>query len=1795
MPARRRSRWYLSARLVALAAGVAALAGLIFLTPPAQEAHGAAPAPQTTAGFQTTEKVVLHVELTAPGKGPLAVELIGPDGKVLARGERPVTPADGTSHRFQFDPLKVPADRVTVRCRFGDRPVRASEVALGKVLLVKAHETTLVGSRELYAGTEAAFRCAVHGVKSATETVPLPGSRVTFHLRSSAPGAPSKDVSLYEGKVGADGSAEVRFRVPEVPAGAYKLVVKTQSALGEEALEREVRVLSTLKVLLTTDKPLYQPGQLMHLRALALRPFDLQPVAKADLTLEVEDAKGNKVFKRQLKTSEHGIAAADFQLADEVNTGDFRVRALLGAHQADKTVTVKPYVLPKFKTALKADKTFYLPKEVLRGELQVDYFFGKPVAGAKVKVTASTFDVAFKDFLTFKGKTDAQGHVKFDVKLPDYFVGLPPQKGNALVRLEAEVTDTADHTEKVGRTFPVSDQAIRVSLIPEAGRLVPGLENKVFAAALYPDGSPAKCEVKVWAGREAKGKALATLKTNDAGLAELTLTPRPEQFRQGAWGQRPIETLGGTTAGWAPANLFDLTAEARDTTGNVARTTTELSSEPFGENVLLRLNKAIYKGGEKVEVEVRSSAGLPTVYLDVIKSGQVLLTRWLDVRDGKASYALNLPAAVFGTLEVHAYQMLGSGEIIRDSRVVYVSPANDLRVSVKADKDVYLPGAEGTIRFEVTDAQGRPAPAALGVLIVDEAVYALQEMQPGLEKVYFTLQEELLKPRAQVVYRPGENLDTLIRRPRLPDDRQQVAQVLLTAVRPKPPTAWHVNPAQERQQKLQAQIQQIGWGLYQYALNVNKPIVEAGKKPGTWALRADVVREAVKAGNLHASQVNDPVGVPLTPAALERLEPGFSANRLARAVTLARLQQTISFLSAYAYNHRGVLLKDGKWSFPDTIVADLAKQPGVGERWVTDGWGRQMKLVRRAGWKGPVGVDVHGGYALISAGPDGKFGTDDDVAYQHVDVWAGQWWHPEGSRQVAQHGPRRGGRGDLWLFFGPGGRGGRAPGMPGGPVPTAGRPTALLMELERATKSKASTGGDDKGPAKTDAGGPAAGPTRLREYFPETLLWRPELITDGRGRAELRVPFADSITTWRLTASASSRAGSLGGVSAPLRVFQDFFVDLDLPLALTQNDEVAFPVAVYNYLKGPQTVTLDLQPQPWFELVDGLGARRKVELKANQVTSVQFRIKAKKVGRFALTVKAAGSKMSDAVKRSIDVAPDGRKVEQVVTDRLKGKVTQALTIPESAIPDASRLLVKVYPGVFSQLLEGTEGMLRLPNGCFEQTSSSAYPNILVADYMKRTRTGSPATLMKAEQFLNVGYQRLLTFERPGGGFDWWGRGEPLVWLSAYGLQEFNDMAKVYPVDPGVIRRTQAWLMRQQAADGTWSKIGATHGVSIERMGDPKLLLTSYVAWSLLDSMPRGANWKKTDEHARLKKAIDFIRAEAPKAENAYILALAANALASWDAKDDSTHAALKRLLQKLEAKKQSKPEWKAISFPAQGQSLSYARDDSLTVETTALAVLAMLKHGGFTGSVNQALTYLVKSKGPGGTWGSTQATILALKALVAGAGGTPHKGTVAFTIKVNGHAAGRGEVTEANADVLQQFDLRQHVRAGRNEVALEAAGETGLMYQVVARHYEPWARAAEPKAPVLAVDVSYDRARLSTSDLLRAKATLRYNGKVPTYQVIVDLAVPPGFTADPGDFAELVGAKKVERFTLTARQVTLYLGDVKPGSVHVFEYGLRPKYPIKAKTPVSVAYEYYTPANRATSRPVALVVEDKKK
>jgi hypothetical protein len=1319
-----------------------ALLALLLTGPPAQTADTVTLSPQVVAVVRDQGKFQVTVDLehlnTKKKRGKLSAELLGPDGRSLARAVVTGSKERPAHFRFDLPAPRLAADRLQLVCRWQGRRLA---VPVQRVLLARAHETALAGSPELFAGSRAALRCEVHAVKSLTETRPLADARVALSLRPAE--RKGKAIALGTGQTGSDGSAQVRFRVPELPDGRYLLQVLTRSALGMEKLVHSITLKSDTRILLVTDKPLYQPGQTMHLRALALRPFDLKPVAGAPLVFEVEDAKGNKVFKRAHKTSAYGIAHDDFQLAGEVNEGAYQVRAILGQQQAQKTVTVKPYVLPKFKVKVTSDKRYYLPREAVKAEVQSDYFFGKPVAGGKVKVTASTFDVEFKAFQTWEGKTDASGHAKFEIQLPDSFVGQPLQKGDALVRLEVKVTDTAGHTETVSRSWTVSDQPIRVSLIPEGGRLVPGVDNRVYVAALYPDGTPAPCTIKLWEGKDVEGKPLAEVKTNAAGLAEFSFTPRDGQLRQPDRGarkgarfrkggpKRPFirkgpRMLGGVNrlpqgAQW----VLDMHSEARDAKGTVAHHDLEVNVERGGKNVLLRLDRAVYQGGDRLRAEIRTSAGLPTAYLDVIKNGQIVLTRWLDVKDGKAVQRLDLPQEVFGTLEVHAYQMLRSGEMIRDSRVVYVQPRQDLKIAVTTDKPVHQPGENGRIHFQVTDAQGKPAVAALGVIIVDEAVYALQEMQPGLEKVYFTLQEELLKPQAQVAYRPSENMADLVRQRVMAAEQQQIAQVLLTGVRPGAPTRWEVAPVLARQRRMERLIPELGDALYDYAVS-GRRFLTFSKKTGTWQFRSGLPRKMIGAGffgeevedveEMKEDDINEvavkvrvpagPFGGELRLGQLAQLEKNFTAKRLAQAVNLVRIHELGAAFLRYANANRARFFKGGKWQLPATALADAGKSGGLDDARLTDPWGTPYRLARLTPKQ-----SLLASFQLVSAGPDRRFGTKDDVKCTkltdavlrgfRVDYSVQEWWTSGKLRlDVQQFRPAiKGGR----KGFGPKARGmgGAKKGAARRRMGPRARPKQDMADDKANDKEddKANDDMADRGQGRKVRGGKEAGPPiRVRKYFPETLRWDPAVITDSQGRATVALTYADSITTWRLSASASSRGGALGGVSAPLRVFQDFFVDLDLPVHLTQNDEVAFPVAVYNYLKTPQTVKLELQKEPWFELTDAGGYARSLDLKPNEVTSVKFRIKARKIGFQPLLVKARGSKLSDAIRRTIEVLPDGKRIEQVVTDRLAGKVTQTIAIPEHALPEASRLMVKIYPGVVSQVLEGAEGMIRLPGG-----------------------------------------------------------------------------------------------------------------------------------------------------------------------------------------------------------------------------------------------------------------------------------------------------------------------------------------------------------------------------------------------------------------------------------------------------------------------------------------------------------------
>lgn len=478
----------------------------------------------------------------------------------------------------------------------------------------------------------------------------------------------------------------------------------------------------------------------------------------------------------------------------------------------------------------------------------------------------------------------------------------------------------------------------------------------------------------------------------------------------------------------------------------------------------------------------------------------------------------------------------------------------------------------------------------------------------------------------------------------------------------------------------------------------------------------------------------------------------------------------------------------------------------------------------------------------------------------------------------------------------------------------------------------------------------------------------------------------------------------------------------------------------------------------------------------------------------------------------------------------------------------------------------------------EQTSSVSYPNVLVLRYLRKTGQVAPEVAMKAHQFVNLGYQRLLTFESPTGGFNWWGNGEAgNVVLTGLGIQQFDEMSKVHDVDRGIIDRSRRWLAKQQAADGSWQKEQNLHGYNMQ-LGASKLRTSAYILWSLLQTGDQGAH---------VDKGIKYLKAHlADAGGDLYSLALAANALALWNAKD----AATVKLLEELARRRVEDTKHRTAYWPTAGDTETYSRGTSAAIETTALVAMAMIKADTHHALVNQALGYLVQNKGAYGNWESTQATILALKALLTAAAGSGQNAEMTVSVLLDGKELGRERFTPQNSDILRLIDAGS-VGPGEHKVELRSQGKANVMYQVVGRFYLPWRGVAPELREPLSIKLRYDRTKLKVDDTLTANVDVAYHLPRTTFMVIVDLGIPPGFAVQTEDLEALVKNRTITRYSLTGRQITLYVGEMRKDKPLAFRYRLKAKFPIRAKTPKSVAYEYYTPSSKGVQQPEQIVVE----
>ncbi len=673
-----------------------------------------------------------------------------------------------------------------------------------------------------------------------------------------------------------------------------------------------------------------------------------------------------------------------------------------------------------------------------------------------------------------------------------------------------------------------------------------------------------------------------------------------------------------------------------------------------------------------------------------------------------------------------------------------------------------------------------------------------------------------------------------------------------------------------------------------------------------------------------------------------------------------------------------------------------------------------------------------------------------------------------------------------------------------------------------------------------------------RTDFTETLFWHAGIRTGKEGTATIEFGLNDSVGSFRVLADAFTADGALGSNTRQIDSVEPFYLEPKLPLEVTMDDVIHAPIGVVNatntQLFGTNIRIAGNAGQPFtgaitsFDLAPGERTRRMMRIRVGQFS-----------GRAEFTLSATAGPYGDQVTRSVAVKPLGFPVEDGVGGLIgpESDVSHEFTIPEDIVRDSLSARIIAHPTPLASMTEALERLIREPCGCFEQTSSSTYPLVMAQQYFLSHTGIDPSLIERSAEILERGYSRLTGFESPSGGYEWFGGDPGHDALTAYGLLEFTDMARVRHVDPAMLARTRAWLLDQR--DGEGGYVRRTHTLHTW-LAEPDVANT-YNTWALLEA---GVD-------SDLSKEVAWVRQAAETTQNTYVMALAANVLALAGDREGADH-----LWDRLAGEQTDDGSLSGATVSVVGST-----GQALKIETTALAVLAWLKNPQYAENVERSIQYLAESC-KAGRYGSTQSTVLALRAIIAyDQSRAVPKAPGSLQVTVDGKAIGSPVAfTPETQGAIELPDIAKLMAAGQHQVQIAMTGGSQMPYSVTLEYHRKKPDSSDQCK--LYLDVALRDMEVVEGNVTEAQVAIvnRVGETLPMPVAII--GIPGGLEVRHDQLKELVKQQTIAAYEVVGREVVLYWRALQPEERVELPISLVAAIPGTYTGPASRAYQYYT-------------------
>lgn len=1168
-------------------------------------------------------------------------------------------------------------------------------------------ELALHGSTTVLEGRTAHYRGVAYRVLGLAKLQPLPLARVR---------------ARYGSDVGTQGTwSEVRadrrgfFTIAVPMPGAHEGTPRLEISVGDGQRAR------LLKFPLAFDKPwlldlrsdrrLYQPGEPVHVWARLRDRRSRQPIAGQRIRLSIA---GVATASRSLVTGASGVASMRMEIPAQAAEGGCSVIARIGTREVRGSFRVGTRTYERLFAQVAVSPKTARPHQKITVTVKVTTASGAVVRDAIVDVKVDEGKAS--------ALTDGKGVATLALHAPAYM-----SHATGTISVRARIRHPAHGSALTYGTLGLAvPHTLEVEALPPNGGLVPELASALYIRLKDGAGQPppvgTEVEVRgaaIVGGRQAgvtdkhgmvrvrarlpRGAASA----GEYGKATTTIVVHVEGASEGAGeGMGKKKSLGKKGLG------------KKKSLGIVPRTAAVSVPVLRHAEVIPSVEKPVVAAGEPLQIALarRVSARRLPVVVELL-AGKTLIAAQLAPA-GMKRVTFAAPQGRLGVLRVRARPLRQRGTVEGAGGVdaLIVRPNRPSFPTLSADKKLYR--VKSTARLTLRTAPGA-ARSWAAVLVRDLAAHA-GEGPFSLTFLSQAFDRAILDPQTKAA-------ETLLRAALAAyvyeDAKPRSAPRLLDELGLPLTAAYGLSRSSARGVlrdpfPLSDELSRRGIGRVMRAVErALAKALDSGRLARVSTRLAKVDGRRGRRGfvtNLLAQL--DEQDVPktlgdgaLTLAMIQATDPSFSYDNVARRVARVRLVRLMVALAKYldpgdeaSVQQRTAAREPYVRWLPRMVERGLIKATQL-----ADPWGGSFVLRRTKKPTLLLAVQA-ASLELVSAGPDGKLGTADDLRDPFARAVPAKTPYAVASgedalmRLLASLAPGKEALKRLLAAYARvtaevaeektgdavsadvsegliGNRAGESYGVGGLGLSGTGRGgggsgSGTIGMGRMGTIGKGGGGGYGlSGFARV-----------IRERFPPTLYFAPAMRVDASGQTEFPLKLSDAVTTYVVEAIVWSADGWTWSAQTRIRVDKETVIDAPVPRNATVGDVLELPVRLANRMARGRTLAIAVYApgKPDAPVVQRAG----VHVPAHGAVAVPIELKLQRAvdGKVSVGVLSEKGVALDAVSRKMTVRRPMRRVRRSVERLASGKATLRLNVPASAMPrGGAEITIRAGAGMFA--------------------------------------------------------------------------------------------------------------------------------------------------------------------------------------------------------------------------------------------------------------------------------------------------------------------------------------------------------------------------------------------------------------------------------------------------------------------------------------------------------------------------------